>query len=201
MKHYEIELKFQLEPATKELFLLWLHDHAQQEKTEQHRDHYLDHPQKSFLFDSPLGFKDYRQLLRVRAGGEGEGGLLTTKLRSFDADQKTITAVEEYQTEVQDAGMTLEVFKLLGYQQIALVQKKRTYHRYKDFEIAIDVVEQLGSFFEVECQQEGVNPAEGVQLIYQFLAAAGIDKVNLVERGYLNMMLNPDHAFGRWQDV
>ncbi len=58
---------------------------------------------------------------------------------------------DEYEVEIDDEDNLNKIFLILGLEEIALVDKKRKTYIYQDkYEIALDAVEKLGNFIEIE---------------------------------------------------
>lgn len=58
---------------------------------------------------------------------------------------------DEYEVEVDDSINLKKIFKVLGLEEIAYVDKIRRIYKYKDkYEISLDIVKELGYFVEIE---------------------------------------------------
>ncbi len=61
---------------------------------------------------------------------------------------------DEYEVEIDDEDNLNKIFLILGLEEIALVDKKRKTYIYQDkYEIALDAVEKLGNFIEIEVKK------------------------------------------------
>lgn len=90
----------------------------------------------------------------------------------------------EYETDINQPEKVVKMIELLGFAEISSVNKTRIKGKYKDLEICLDEVEQLGSFIEVEKMVEEGN-AETIQSeLWQFLESIGVDKKEQVTDGY-----------------
>ena len=56
----------------------------------------------------------------------------------------------EREMEIKDGKMMIEIFKLMKWDSLPTVDKKRIKTKYKDMEIVLDKVKNLGEFIEVE---------------------------------------------------
>ncbi len=63
---------------------------------------------------------------------------------------KTETHKHEWETEVKSAEMTKAVLEQLGFKVDVIVDKKRSIFHYKNSEILLDDVKDLGKFIEIE---------------------------------------------------
>ncbi len=57
---------------------------------------------------------------------------------------------DEYETPVEDLKTLEKILTTLDFRIITVVDKVRTTWKYKDYEIAIDAVNDLGNFVEIE---------------------------------------------------
>lgn len=58
---------------------------------------------------------------------------------------------DEYEVEIDDEDNLNKIFLILGLEEIALVDKKRKAYIYQDkYEIALDAVEKLENFIDIE---------------------------------------------------
>ncbi len=56
----------------------------------------------------------------------------------------------EYKIDVSEISAARRIIKKLGFEEFFEMSKKRKYYKYEDFEIALDTIENLGDFLEVE---------------------------------------------------
>lgn len=188
----EIELKIQLDQKQRQLFTQWLSDHAQCKGTVDHTEYYLDNPNDSYwIFDA--GFKDSLKTVRVRLTPKGDS--VCYKFRHVDPITKRATHRDEYETSVKDGLTMLEILTALGYTQQTIIKKTRCAYVYKEFEIVLDDVENIGSFIEIELKQPSEDVAVGRQRIENLLKAIGITEYTEFDRGYIHMAWNPECDF------
>ncbi len=108
---------------------------------ENHRDLY---------FNSPL--RDFRrsdEALRIRI--KEEGARLTYKGPRLDRETKSRL---ERTVKIDDPGELEQILKSLGFKLSAEVRKRRTKYTMGDLTIALDEVDGLGTFLEVEAAGE-----------------------------------------------
>ncbi len=86
-------------------------------------------------FDTPV--------LRIRK--QDDKHLLTLKI-----SQSNRQDCIEHELEISDGDKMLEIMSLMNYRKVPIVNKKRIKTNYKDIEIVLDSVENLGEFIEVE---------------------------------------------------
>jgi adenylate cyclase class 2 len=106
-------------------------------KVENHHDLY---------FNSPLrDFKVSDEALRIRI--KEEGARLTYKGPKLDQETKSRL---EWTVKIDDPVQMEQILLVLGFKLSAEVCKRRTKYSFGDIVIALDEVEGLGSFLEVE---------------------------------------------------
>lgn len=108
---------------------------------ENHRDLY---------FASPLrDFRKSDEALRIRI--KEEGARLTYKGPKLDQETKTR---KELTVKIDSPEEMVEILSALGFMLSAEVRKRRTKYALGDVTFALDEVEGLGSFLEVEAKGE-----------------------------------------------
>jgi adenylate cyclase class 2 len=89
----------------------------------------------------------------------------------------------EKELEVSNENTLRDIFELLDYESNVEVHKKRIKTNYKDYEICLDEVDELGSYIEVEKMSE--ENGEKVQNeLFDFLQTLGVLKEDRVFNGY-----------------
>ncbi|OHA89704.1 MAG: hypothetical protein A2741_02005 [Candidatus Zambryskibacteria bacterium RIFCSPHIGHO2_01_FULL_43_27] len=146
--------------------------------------------QKDIIFvDESYGdFAKHQQgknVLRIRQSSEK---YLFTLKQSQDNELDSI----EREVEISDPKIFREALELMGYKEMVRVNKIRRKAKYRDYEICLDRVEELGTFIELEKFSDG--DGAGVQNeMLQFLQNMGIDTTERVERGYDTLMWLKEH--------
>lgn len=64
------------------------------------------------------------------------------------------THSEEREMEIGDIEMFRQILEKLDFKKSFIIDKKREYYLFQDFEIALDYVEGLGNFIEVEVKND-----------------------------------------------
>ena len=189
----EIEIKIKLENNQVEQLRDWLIHNAKFMDKLQMIDYYLDNPQKSLYTVSPDGFKDPLEFWRVRQIDNVY--FLCNKKRILDQAGKTVS-VEENEAVTPEGEAILQILKKRGFTDQVIIYKTREIFQYKDFEIAFDIVRNLGEFIEIELKSDEQDPIQGKKLIYDLLKKIGLTEFIQFDRGYLCMILNPGYSFG-----
>ncbi|MFO1020215.1 MAG: class IV adenylate cyclase [Planctomycetales bacterium] len=177
----EVELKFALtDPSAtrRELQQLTLGPGT----TQTQRDAYFNHPAKDFAQTD--------EALRIRS--VGEKNFVTYKGPMRDAQTKTR---EEIETPLGDGAQVAaefsEVLVKLGFRPVRVVAKVRTtWHLHwneRDWEIAWDEVEGLGTYLEIETQADEAGYPGAKEAILELAAALKLGTQE--RRSYLRLLL------------
>ena len=109
---------------------------------ENHHDLYFNSPQRDF--------KESDEALRIRI--KEEGARLTYKGPKLDQTTKSRL---ERTVKIDDPQQMEQILSSLGFVLSAQVRKRRSKYSYEGAVLAIDEVEGLGRFVEVEAEGEG----------------------------------------------
>jgi len=90
----------------------------------------------------------------------------------------------EHETEISDPKELHEMLTNLGYYVASHVNKKRIKCNYKDMEICLDEVKNLGSFIEVEKLTKDDDSMKVQKELFEFLMSLGIKQEDRVIHGY-----------------
>ncbi|NLV26258.1 MAG: class IV adenylate cyclase [Methanomicrobiales archaeon] len=105
-------------------------------------DIYYNAPHRDF------GITD--EALRVRSAG----GKITLTYKGPKNTLMGSKIREEHNVHLEDAKTFDTIITSLGFKQVAQVTKLREYYTFEDFSIAVDNVEKLGQFVEIELVTE-----------------------------------------------
>ena len=128
-------------------------------------------------FSSPIrDFKETDEALRIRYSGSN--AIITYKGPKLDKISKSR---EEFEAFV--SGNIEEILQKLGYKKILNVRKKRKVYLYKDYTVAIDDVEDLGEYIEVELKSEKLQDIKRIENLFDLLF------LESERRSYLELLL------------
>lgn len=98
---------------------------------------------------------------------------------------------EEYETEISNPVELRKILEFLDFKKIVTVEKQREYWMCGNLEIALDKIEGLGSFIEVEATGDFKSAKEAEQECVKFLEKIGIENVekNRINKGYPILIL------------
>lgn len=96
---------------------------------------------------------------------------------------------DEYETKVEDSNTIKKIIMMLGLKPLIKVNNKRRVYRYKDFEIELEDVENLGIFIEVEklCDTENdeMKIKEEIRNFIRSLNLKNVRELNIGKNQYL----------------
>jgi len=127
-------------------------------------------------------FTTGRNIVRIR---QQSGRTLLTLKRAMTNDQDSL----EHELAIADPQEMARILKLMGYQLRVKLKKYRQKARYKNIEICLDEVDQLGSFIELERLADDHAEAAKIQTeLFTFLKTLGIKDEEREKRGYDTLM-------------
>lgn len=92
---------------------------------------------------------------------------------------------DEYEVEIDDEDNLDKIFKILGLEEIAIVDKKRKTYTYLDkYEIALDYVEKLGYFIEIEVKKYDTTANCEYDDLLKLAKNLNLNLDNIDKRGY-----------------
>ena len=147
---------------------------AKPEGIQEHLDTYYNSPVRDFSTTD--------EALRIRS--VNGRSVLTYKGKKLDSVSKTRP---EFETEV-DGDSARSILIALGFFESGVVCKRRELFSYQNMTIALDSVEGLGEFIEVE-KQADCNIEDHCDEIFTFLEELGIRKEDSIRTSYLEMVL------------
>lgn len=140
-------------------------------------DYYYDPLRDNLKPDSNL---QINECLRLRT--KKDKHYITYKVDNFDNNKKWLYS-DEYETEISDIKQLEKIISLLGLKKLLTINNKKTIYKSDKYEIALEEVENLGNFLEVEyCTEEDVDIRKIKQDIQSF-----IDNLELKVSEELNM--------------
>lgn len=177
----EVELKFHLRDETAvraELARFEIDWHA----PEQQVDCYFNHPARDFAQTDEA----------VRLRRMGDENVITYKGPKLDAATKTRREIELPISPGEDGLKKFgELLEVLSFRRVAEVRKTRTKGKFTwqgwSVEVALDQVENVGSFVELEIQSEESELPKAREAILAL--AQQLSLTQQERRGYLEMLL------------
>ncbi len=167
----EMEIKIKLtEEEFKELELL-LKKGAVFQKENHHIDTYYQPKFRKFIQEGVI-----REWLRI--GVRGNKNILNYK-NWYD------TYCDEYEVEIDDVDNLNKIFDVIGLEKIATVDKiRRTYFYLEKYEIALDIVKDLGYFVEIEVKKYDEDNGALYDALLHVAKDLGLHLEHMDKRGY-----------------
>lgn len=94
----------------------------------------------------------------------------------------------EREITISDGDMMDVILKNLGFKEECKIDKIRHHYKYKDFNLDLDQVKGLGTFFEVELMNVN-NRKRAVRRVKELIKDLGFKEEVQYHNRYLNMML------------
>ncbi len=119
------------------------------------------------------------------------GGKAILNYKHFHPENAEIhTHCDELETEINNPEGMRKIFSALGFKKLVVVDKEREVFVYEDeFEIALDVVKDLGYFIEIETMKDFGSVEEARKRLFEFAKILGVDVSNPDLRGYPFLMM------------
>jgi len=179
---YEVEVKFPLSEGPAEVLSKLQQLGATPGEEIAQADHYFNHPVRDFAQTD--------EALRIRS--VGDQNWVTWKGPKIDSRTKTRREIElPLGDGTQTAEQLSEVLQILGFRLVTVVRKTRRLHELTRndlrFEIALDEVDELGSFLEVELIADEAGLKSAQDAVLELAKELGLSQTE--PRSYLGMLL------------
>ena len=186
MKDVEIEIQVKIENDKN--LKSFLKKNADFQNEIHQIDEYFSPNDENYIKSRPV-----KKWLRIR----DSNGIyfVTYKNFYFDKNGKS-TYCDEYETKIGNIEQFRKIFEVLNYQSLVIVDKKRKAWRYKDYEILMDSVKNLGDFVEIEYvgNNQKVKPKEITNKMTNFLKEIGCGTIKRNYVGYPFQLLFPEEV-------
>lgn len=122
-------------------------------------------------------------IFRIRK--QGNKNILTMKYKASSRSRDN----HERETVIEDAKEVEHMLERVGYSLGVRIRKTRKIAKYKDLEICLDEVDDLGTFIEVEKLADDNADVDAIQNeLWGILSKLGIDPEDRVHKGYDTLM-------------
>ncbi len=187
MDNIEIEIQVNIENS--KLLIDFLEKNANFKKENHQIDEYFSPTHRNFTEIRPV-----KEWLRLRDSGGKH--FITYKNWHYGEDGKSSDYCDEYETKIEDLDQLKKILDILNFKPIVKVDKIRKIWIYKDYEIAIDSVNGLGDFLEIEYigENEKVEPKKITEEMINFLKDIGCGKIKRNYVGYPFQLLFPEEV-------
>ncbi len=187
--NYEVEQKFRL-PDAAALFAQLSRSRIVFAEPVRQIDQYFAHPARDFVQTD--------EALRIRS--VGAANWVTYKGPKIDAATKTRRELElPIEADAAGAERFAELLTALGFRSVAIVRKNRRIAHCEllghSVEVALDDVERVGSFCELEIQADTAGLDKARQVLAELATRWGLTEVE--RRSYLEMLLSRERVQGK----
>ena len=183
MADTEIEIQVQVDSI--EPLLDFLKANAKFQEKRFQIDEYFTPVHRNFL-----GVRPAVEWLRLR----DSNGVFSTTYKNWHVDEEGKTQyADEYETKVDNLGQLRKIFTVINIKPLITVNKERDIWIYKDYEVAIDKIKDLGDFVEIEYNGNNheLTPKEVTTEMVKFLKDVGCGTIKRNYVGYPFMLLYP----------
>lgn len=98
----------------------------------------------------------------------------------------------EFESKIENREQIENALKIMGYNPVLQIKKIRRKANYKDYEICIDEVEELGSFIEIE-KISDEDTAIVIAELRDLLFSLGVMKEDEINKGYNILMFEKNN--------
>ncbi len=131
--------------------------------------------------------KERKMIIRLRKNYKNNNAILTFK--GSAPNNKEDIAWEDYDTPIKNPDKLERLLINNGYVYVCLVDKVRQSFLYKDYEINIDNIRDLGVFIEIEKKGEEENIDQIKNEILNLLIKLGIKENEIINKGYVQLVI------------
>lgn len=191
MAHDNIEIEIKVKVERIEKLEQFLEAHAQLHGAKRQVDEYFTPETGDFMSVRPVN-----EWLRLR---DAEGKYtINYKLWHRDNTGKS-QYCDEIETSIGEISQGQKILQALHFRSLVVVDKVRTVWTYKDFEIGIDAVQNLGTFIEIEYigTDSNASPKVVMEEMIALLQQADCGKISQTDTGYPMLLLYPQEFEGK----
>lgn len=178
----EVEIKIPLTPEGFSQLQANLRQMADYVGRSQQADEYFSPPNRDFV-EPRYPF----EWLSIRR----RGGKTILNYKHYYPENVAVTShCDEFETEVGDPHQLKKLFDNLGFRSLITVRKERITYQYKnEFEVALDSVDDLGHFAEIEAIKSFGGVEVTRKALEEFARKLGLDATNQDLRGYPYLLM------------
>ena len=168
----ETEIKIKITKAEYEILLAFMDSNAKFIKENEQLDTYYQPSYRKFVNE-----KEINEWLRI--GERGNKIILNYK------NWHDNIYCDEYEVEIDNSKNLEKIFTILGLEKIAVVNiKRKTYLYLNKYEIALDFVDDLGYYIEIEVKDYNKDPVEEYSDLLKITKELHLNLDNIDKRGY-----------------
>lgn len=179
LNNIEVELKFPLLNSKELIERLELISRI--EKKEFQKDIYFTPKYRDFLSKKPIS-----EWLRLR---ESKKGFSLNYKKWHSAEGNKTVSCDELETKIGNIDIMKKLLESLDFKELIIVKKNRATWNYKDTEITIDEVQELGEFIEIEAKGDFISIEEAKKHLYDIIKELGAEIGEQDFEGYPYLLL------------
>ena len=104
-------------------------------------------------------------------------------------DSEIKTHCDEFETEIKNIEQFQKIIDALNFKKLVTVDKSREVYRLNEFEFALDRVEELGNFIEIEALKDFGGIEATRAKLFEIAKSFGITVTNFDKRGYPYLLM------------
>ncbi len=188
MAHKDIEIEIQVKIENNEALLEFLEKNGEFKYEKRQIDEYFSPAHRNFI-----GIRPVKEWLRLRDAN----GTYSINYKDWHYDGTgESNYCDEFETKVENIDQIRKILSVLNFKSIAVVDKLRKVWHYKEYEIAVDSVKNLGDFVEIEYIGTDVkaDPKKIAEEMVDFLKSIGCGEITINYLGYPFLLLFPEEA-------
>ena len=188
MANNNIEIEIQVNVENAKPLWEFLETNGSFQAKKHQLDEYFSPAHRNFIAIRPVA-----EWLRLR-DADGKHSI-NYKNWHYDENGKS-NYCDEFETKVENIEQGRKILSALNFQPVIVVDKLRKIWTYKDYEIAVDSVKNLGDFVEIEYigEDEEADPKKITEEMINFLKEIGCGKITRNYVGYPFLLLFPEEA-------
>jgi len=179
MENIEVELKFPL-LNSEELIGKLSRLIGSGNGSELQKDTYYVPAHRNFLEKKPVS-----EWLRLRESKEG----FSLNYKKYHNEEGDAVSCDEFESKVENLEAMKKLLESLDFEEIVCVSKERKIWNYKNVEIAIDAIEGLGEFIELEAKGDFASVDEAEEHLHSVLGELGAKVGEQDFKGYPFLLL------------
>lgn len=183
MNNIEIEIQVNIEKS--EPLIDFLGKNAEFKRESHQIDEYFSPSHRNFIGVHPV-----KEWLRLR----DSSGKYSINYKNWHYDESgKSNYCDEYETKIEGLTQLRKILEVLNFKPLIRVDKIRKTWEYKDYEIAVDSVKDLGDFVEIEYigKDEKADPKKIAEEMINFLKGVGCGRIKRNYVGYPFQLLFP----------
>lgn len=178
----EIEIKIKIDGNVFSKVRKKLEQTAKFEKKVRQSDEYFTPAHRNFVEPKfPFEWMSIRK--------RGDKTILNYK-HFIPEDAEVHTHCDEFETEIKNSEGLKKIFSAVNMKSLVTVDKEREVFIYNgEFEVALDIVKDLGYFIEIETMRDFGSVEEARKRLFELAKSLGVDTSNPDLRGYPYLMM------------